>query len=124
MTDETPKDPGKKMRSLLRGGRTLPMTRLPKKADSAVSFLPHQEEERPDMKAPFLAAPNSASSSKGMSFGFGPLFLSIANVISLTVNVILAIVLLIVLLNMQRFNVVNAMNMGNSLLGGLYTNFE
>src|SRR5258706_1258402 len=124
MTDEPRKDPGKKMRSLLRGGRTLPMTRLPKKADSAVSFLPHEEENGREMKAPFLAAPNPASSSKGMSFGFGPLFWTIASVISLTVNVILVIVLLIVLLNMQRFNVGNAMNMGNSLLGGLYTNFE
>src|SRR5258706_11447442 len=99
MTDETQKDPGKKMRSLLRGGRTLPMTRLPKKADSAESFLPHQEDERPDMKAPLLAAPNPASSSKGMSFCFGPPFWTIASGISLTVNRVLVIFFLIVLFN-------------------------
>src|SRR5690242_21373295 len=99
MTEETQKDPGKKMRSLLKGGKTSPMTRLPKKDDSAVSFLPHQEEQRQDVKAPLLAAPNPTSLSKG--FGFGPLFWTIASILSLTVNVVLVIVLLIVLLNLQ-----------------------
>jgi hypothetical protein len=40
------------------------------------------------------------------------------------VNIILVIVLLALLLNIKRLNVSNVMGLGNSLLGGLYTNFE
>lgn len=134
MNEESGNDPVGKMRKLLRGGRTSPMTRLPKKDDSAISFLPHQENETPSMtpqektsrslSGTNQTAPKSASPSKGRHIKFGPLLWTIASVISLTVNVILVIVLVTLLFNMQKFNVGNALNLGNSFLGGLYNNFE
>jgi hypothetical protein len=45
-------------------------------------------------------------------------------VLSLTVNVILVIVLLVVLFNVRNLNLGSVMDIGNGLLGGLYTNFE
>ena len=38
-------DPGEKMRTLLAGGKTSPLGRLPKKANGA-SFLPSKEEKK------------------------------------------------------------------------------
>ena len=40
------------------------------------------------------------------------------------VNVVLFIVLLGLMLNIKKFNMGSALNIGDSLLGGLYTNFE
>jgi hypothetical protein len=134
MKDESGNDPAGKMRKLLKGGKTSPMTRLPKKDDSAVSFLPHQMDETratpaqkktsPDLSGTIQTAAQSAPPSKGLNTIFGPTFWTIASVISLTVNAILVLVLVTLLFNMQRFNVGNALNLGNSFLGGLYTNFE
>jgi hypothetical protein len=134
MNKESRNDPARKMRNLLKGGKTSPMTRLPKKDDSAISFLPHQEDETratpaqkktsPPLIGTNQTPPKSAPPSKGLNIKFGPTFWTIASVISLTLNVILVIVLVTLLFNMQRFNVGNVMNLGNSFLGGLYTNFE
>jgi len=136
---EPKNDPAEKMRTLLAGGKSSPLGRLPKKTNGA-SFLPPKEEKKAGTAteskgASFLrsvpkksetprAAPTPVSPSKGMSFNFGPPFWTIASVLSLTVNVILIIVLLVVLLNVKNLNLGSAMDIGNGLLGGLYTNFE
>ncbi len=78
----------------------------------------------PQKKAPLLTLPKPASVSNGMKFNFGPPFWTIASVLSMTVNVILIIVLLALLLNVRKLNMGSALNVGNSLLGGLFTNFE
>ncbi len=134
MNEESRNDPARKMRNLLKGGKASPMTRLPKKDDSAISFLPHPEHETrarpphkktsPSLSGAIQTPPKAAPPSKGLNIKFGPPFWTIASVISLTVNVILVIVLVSLLFNIPRFNVGNAMNLGDSFLGGLYTNFE
>jgi len=131
--DELKDDPGKKMRTLLAGGKTSPLARLPKKANAG-SFLPLQAETSKESKdAPLKnetphasRAPKPVLPSKGINFNFGPPFWTIASVLSLTINVILLIILLALWVNLQNLNINigSAMKMGNGLLGGLYTNFE
>ena len=120
-------DPGEKMRTLLAGGKTSPLGRLPKKANG-VSFLPLMTEKKAGTsgnKTPHASrAPEPVSPSKGINFNFGPPFWTIASVLSLTVNVILIIILLVVLLNVRVLNLGSVMDVGNGFLGGLYTNFE
>ena len=133
-------DPGKKMRTLLAGSKNSPLARLPKKTNGA-TFLPLKEEKKtgtsteskgdspsksiPKSEAPHASpAPKPVSPSKGISFNFGPPFWTIASVLSLTINVVLIIVLLVVLLNLRTLNLGSVMDIGNGLLGGLYTNFE
>lgn len=133
MTDE-PKDPAKKMRKLLGGARNSPITRLPKKDEPAVSFLPHQDHDMKETPVRKMAAPSPlgtpqtsskpASPSEGLKLNFGPPFWTVASILSLTVNAVLVIVILVLLLNIGRFNLGNVFNMGNDLLGGLFANFE
>jgi hypothetical protein len=132
MTDESKNDPAKKMRNLLGGAKTSPMTRLPRKGDAAASILPTQEdailEGLPQKKespssGPIQSSPKAAS-SMGLKFNFGPPFWTFASIISLSVNVILVVILLTLLFNINRFNLGNVTNLGNGFLGGLFTNFE
>lgn len=134
MTEENKKDPARKMRDLLNGGKPSAVARLPKKGDGVVSFLPQKEDQpvKSDVpesdpapkKTPLQTLPKPAAVSKGFKFNFGPPFWTIASLLSMTVNVILVIVLFALLLNTKKFNTGGALNMGNNLLGGLYTNFE
>jgi len=128
MTDESKNDAAKKMRSLLKGGKTSPITRLPKKDDAAAAFLPAVEDghrdEAPSKAPSAVTPPQPASPSRGSGLVFGPLFWTISSLISLSVNVILVIMLLVLLINMQRFDVGSVMNLGSAFLGGLYANFE
>jgi hypothetical protein len=138
--DEHKNNPGKKMRSLLAGGKLSPLARLPKKAN-ADSFLPLKADKiegtvtepsgDPSPKkndAPHASrAPKAVlPASKGVNFNFGPPFWTIASVLSLTINVILIIVLLVFWLNLRNLNINigSVMDIGSGLLGGLYTNFE
>ena len=129
--DELKNDPGKKMRTLLAGGKNSALARLPKKS-KAVSFIPLKEEEKTETSTEAKAKeiphassePKPVSASKGRNFNFGPPFWTIASVLSLTFNVILLILLIAVLQNVRILNLGSAMEMGNGLLGGLYTNFE
>ncbi len=132
MTDEF-KDPAKKMRSLLKGGKTSPVTRLPKKDDSAVAQLPRQNNENKPASQIRTAPPPSATiqtplepagPSTAARFTFGPPFWTIASLISLAVNAVLVIVLITVSINLGRFDLGNVLNLGNDLLGGLFANFE
>lgn len=147
MTEETRNDPAKKMRRLLSGGKASPMMKLPKKDGTSVSFLPKKAEDKkkmeeskpvlevksllpkketptPKKKISLPSLPKPALPSNGTKLNFGPAFWTIASVFSMTVNVILLIVLLALMANISRLNIGGVMNMGNFLLGGLYTNFE
>ena len=149
MTEENKKDPAEKMRDLLNGGKPSPVAKLPKKNGGAETSLPKKNagvptplsqkeaapvkmiiptptpvQQPPKKKAPLLTLPKPAFASKGFKFNFGPPFWTIASVISMTVNIILVVVLLVLLLNVNKLNMGSALNIGNSLLGGLFTNFE
>ena len=123
MSDESKNDPAKKLRNLLGGAENSPIKNLPKKDDSAPSFLPAQDESSVTNTLPH-SPPRFASPSKDNRSKLGPPFWTIASIISLVVNGILVILLIGLLFNMQRFDVGNALNLGNSFLGGLYINFE
>jgi hypothetical protein len=127
---EPKNEPGEKMRVLLAGGKTSTLARLPQKG-GAGSFLPLDAETSTGSKdasatteAPPSAPEPVSSHSKGIILHFGPPFWTIASVLSLTVNIILIIVLLVVFLNARSLNLGGVMDIGNGLLGGLYTNFE
>lgn len=134
MTEQNNKNPAERMRELLNGGKASPVTRLPKKNAGDLSSLPQPRESpvkqdaitltnpTPKKKSPLPTALKPAPVSKG--FNFWPPFWTIASVISMIVNVVLFIVLLGLMLNIKKFNMGSALNIGDSLLGGLYTNFE
>ena len=136
--DELENDPAKKMRVLLAGGKSSPLDRLPKKANGASSTPPKEEkaaepqtESKGDSPSKDSsksgtppAAPEPVPPSTDKKFNFGPAFWTIASVISLTFNVVLFIILLAVLQNIRILKLGTAMDIGNGLLGGLYTNFE
>jgi len=130
MTEETNNDPAKKMRTLLAGGKTSPVTRLPKKKSGFASFRAQTEEEKKEepylIKRPTqnLPKPISQPVSKGFKFNLGPPFWTIASLFSMAVNIVLVVVLLALLPNLKKLNVDNLLGLGNDLLGGLYSNFE
>lgn len=75
------------------------------------------------------AEANPEATSKNSGSFFGPRFWTIASLISLSGNVILAVVLIVLLLSVSRLglSVSYLMEMGTSLVGlpgGLYSNFE
>jgi len=137
MAEENKKNPAERMRELLSGGKSSPVGRLPRKGTPAVSSLPQKEEESPaepaaptpvkllrSKKLVIPPLPKAAVPSKGAKFNFGPPFWTVASVISITVNLILFIIVLTLLSNVRKFNMGSALNIGSSVLGGLYTNFE
>jgi len=116
---ELRKDPAKNVQS--------PLAQLPKKTVpisqlTEETFPPHPKNPRKETSKPSMRHAHST----GRTYRFGPPFWTIASVISLVVNLILIIALLVVWLNLQTLGISlsTALNMGNGLLGGLYTNFE
>ena len=134
MMDELKDDPGKKMRTLLAGGKTLRLPACRKRRMALLFFRQKRKRkrrlrrQRRNLREVKRVTPRARPSlfrlRQDISFNFGPPFWTIASVLSLTVNVILIIVLLVVWLNVRILNLGNAMDIGNGLLGGLYTNFE
>ncbi len=146
MTDENPNEPAKKMRNLIGGGKFSAIARLPKKDDPAASFLPNLPKKNdaktdappaaekvapakkkfalPAKKAALPTPPKPARVSTPMKLNFGPPFWTVASAISLTVNVVLLIVLLALVSNLNKLNAGGILNLGNSVLGGLFSNFE
>lgn len=125
MIEEPKEDPAKKLRKLI--GSSSPLTQLPKKNE--------QDEVKKDAPAlkhlpqiPPASNPKGKSASVSSTKGsiFGPRFWTIASVISLTINGISLLGLIITGIMLLRFGlgISDLLNMGNSLLGGLYTNFE
>lgn len=143
MAEDNKKDPAQKMRYLLNGGKASPVTRLPKKEGGIAELLPKKIAEKKDATVADVGDPETTqaetplptkpkpdpfqgvvSALKKMKFNFGPPFWTIASVISMTVNVVLLIILLVLLPNVMKLNLGSALDIGNYLLGGLYTNFE
>lgn len=136
MADETKNEPAKKLRRLLNGGKNYAVNKLPKKPASTVSNLPKKEEDKQPIlnnipvstKKNFAlpSLPKTGSSFKHMKFNFGPPFWTTASIVSLTINVVLLIVLLVLFVGLSRsgLKVSSMVNLGSSFLGGLYTNFE
>ena len=131
------KDPRTRMRSLT--GNTSPLTRLPKKTDaSSAPFLPDQGSDQPTDHAHENASaqtppkPARASRFKGFklkgtavkNLKFAAPFWTIASIFSMVVNIILLVALVLVLNTYKNIRIENVTNIGEGLLGGLYTNFE
>ena len=122
--DELKNNPGNKMRILLAGDKkTSPLKHLPRKAKSASAPEVNETAETEPQVASGHESPRRARTN---FFRFGPPFWTIASILSLIINLFLIILLLAVWANMQILNnnVGSAMNIGNNLLGGLFTNFE
>lgn len=135
MIEEPKEDPAKKMRKLI--GSNSPLTRLPKKNEQdevekdapppkkvvTPTNRPTQISNPPPASKPTVK-PAPVSSTKTSIFG--PRFWTIASVISLTINGITLLALIIMGIMLMRYglSVSTLLNMGNGLLGGLYTNFE
>jgi hypothetical protein len=120
-------DPGEKMRTLLAGGKSSPLGRLPKNANVVIEKKANEPTTQPPIQneAPHASrTPKAAAVSKGVGFNFGPPFWTIASTLSLIVNVILIIILLVVWMGARALNLGGVVDIGNGLLGGLYTNFE
>ena len=102
-----------------------PLAQLPRKAPSASLPPPVREETASNLPKKEKTSPTSRL-VVGYNYRFGPPFWTIASVLSLGVNLILIIALLVVWANLQTLGISlsNALNLGNGLLGGLYTNFE
>jgi hypothetical protein len=134
MMDELNNDPGKKMRVLLAGSKTSPLARLPKKANvpktekKAGIFSRSRGKSQPkdilsDETPPSAPRP-VLPALRGIDLNFGPPFWTIASVLSLTVNLVLIVILILVWLSVPSLKFGSLLQMGNNLLGGLYTNFE
>ncbi len=141
MKPDPQENPAEKLRKLLGAGAS-PLSRLPKKdeqpqpqpqpnVENIQQKLPRANSKtqiprasKPDTSTGLSASPKPASVSTGSIFG--PRFWTIASVISLTINGISLLALIIVGIMLLRFGlgVSDLLNMGNGLLGGLYTNFE
>jgi hypothetical protein len=135
MADEPKNEPAKKLRRLLNGSRTPVATRLPKKDATGISDLPQKTDEKKPVtvsaatpKKKLLASlPKAGSAFKSINLtSLGPPFWTIASAISLTVNVVLLIVILVLFAGLRNsgLQVAQMTNLGASFLGGLYTNFE
>jgi len=112
-------DPGKKPQS--------PLSHLPKKTNPV--SLPVEEVASPSLQPSRTETtkPDAGHAhSAGHTHRFGPPFWTIASVLSLAINLVLIIALLVVWINLQTLGVSmsTALNLGNGLLGGLFTNFE
>lgn len=128
MFEEPTEDPAKKFRKLIRDNN--PLSRLPKKNDDEIKKDSSPKLNLPPAKPIAQNTPASKPSPKPASVStnsfFGPRFWTIASVISLSVNAILALVLLVLVISLLRYglSISSLISMGDSLLGGLYTNFE
>ncbi len=151
MTEDSNNKPRSKMNALLSGGedqkpieeKVSPLSRLPKKVDT--TFLPQDATQKvsPVQKtttrvpptprrpvaqiyngpAPVASMPSSGE-SRGYRLKLGPPFWTITGIISLLVNTVLIALLVGLFLNYRNLQLGSLINMGNGLLGGLYTNFE
>lgn len=139
-------DPVKKFRKLQ--GSSTPKPEPPQQEKNVLASLPKRSadaaptkdsgEAKPSVLTKIKAAATApqpkpdlkpASPPKERSSIFGPRFWTIASLLSLTTNVILVIVLLVLAVAVNRlgFSVSYLMGLGNNLLGlpsGLYANFE
>lgn len=128
MFEDPNEDPAKKFRKLT--GNNSALSRLPKKNDDEIKKDSPPKLTLPPAKPTAQNIPASKPDLKPASVStnsfFGPRFWTIASVISLSINAITALVLLIVVITLlsNGLRISSLISMGDSLLGGLYTNFE
>lgn len=131
MNTEPKQDPRVRLRNVLNGQSAI--NRLPrKKSDTA--FIPKQEKftkESPvkmDETHHASLASEPAPVPMKRTFKFWPAIWTIASLLSLTINVVLAIFLFSIWMNLPNLDVNGATtlvtDMGSGVLGGLYSNFE
>ncbi len=119
-----------------------PLLQLPKREPDSQEAFPsdaqavatpasegaHHQEQPTPVPATQVASPPPAppSDSTSRGFSFGPAFWTVTGILSLLVNGILIAVLLVLynMLGQVQDLQGNATNIGASVLGGLYTNFE
>ena len=104
-----------------------PLAQLPKRvspASSSTETVLPKPAQPSKVETPKPAVRRTATSEN--AYRFGPPFWTIASILSLSINLFLIIALLVVWINLQALGISlsNALNIGNGLLGGLYTNFE
>ena len=87
------------------------------------TVIPVQEPEIIEAESAPQPQPQTETKEKGR-FNFGPPFWTIASLLSLSVNLVLIIALVVVWMKLPSFNMGGVTNIGASLLGGLYMNFE
>jgi len=100
------------------------LEQLPHRTPSAPVPPPAvREQKTPEPPKKEKTTPKPAEKRQ---YHFGPPFWTIASILSLSINLILVVALLALWANTQHLidSIGGAMNMGNYLLGGLYTNFE
>ena len=110
-----------KLNNLLKGNTTdqSPQSRLPR-ATGAGAQTP------PAISTPISASSNSKKSQPKQSYSrIGPIFWTIASVISLLVNIgtVIVLIVLVQLLGGTKATLAFAQGQANGLLGGLYNNF-
>jgi len=137
--NEIKESPAKRFRRLL--ASSLLYLKLPRKFAFSEAEQNDEKESKSDLEQGDSAdlsddssAPSSGSESdpgheaepKGIRRIFGPTLWNIASVLSLSVNVILFVMIffLAVALNSYGMRMSSMVNLGASLLGGLYGNFE
>ena len=134
MTDEPNKDSRNRFRSLISGGQG--KAPAPEADDSPLARLPKGHAKPARLETPPIgSSPVSRASTRtwprlGVRFRklkLGPAFWTIASILSLTINVVLIVILLLVMSNVRLLNIGLAkltQIKPVELVGGLYTNFE
>jgi hypothetical protein len=153
MNDDRNQEPGKRLRSILSSKEEetnaqpqplnhsqpqSPLSQLPQRKPSAETASPAQPTPLPAMQAsasqapaqtsppapPPVPSPQGAAARRGLKLG--PPFWTVTGILSLAVNGILIAVLLALLPMLGQVQGLQgtASNIGSSVLGGLYSNFE
>lgn len=135
--NETKESPSKKFRRLL--ASSLLYLKLPKKKVSDMLDLPELDDDDDEMddvdndedkSGPQTTGsesePDDDSAPSGIRRIFGPTLWNIASVVSLSLNAILVLVLFVLMIALASYGMTlsQMLNIGTSLLGGLYGNFE
>ncbi len=132
MNTEPKQEPSVRMRNVLKSQS--PINRLPRKRNDSVPFFSNQDEgwigmpAEEDASHPAWRAPELVPITKKRKFNFWPPFWTIASVLSLIINLVLAVLLFSIWTNLPKLDINGATtlvtDMGTGVLGGLYTNFE
>jgi len=122
MNDDRNQEPSQRLRAIISGEDE--ETKMQPASQSPMKQLPHLKRSAqplPQVAQASQSPPTPASPLK--RFKFGPAFWTITGTLSLIVNIILIVVLL-VMVSMLGPLQGTAGNIGTSILGGLYSNFE
>lgn len=105
------------------------LSSLPKKKpDNKLESLPKKKEAAPEKTASAPKPKLDSAPQSGFSLG-GPRLWTLASILSLTINILLTIILIILIISVYRMqlDMAKIMNAGTALMdlpAGLYSNFE